>query len=163
MVVPTGSLSLPLYYDRESLANSANFQTWTGTVGDVAAARLRVHYGMAPGDATAPLAIVAPSEDFGRRRDGSGHWVYREGSGVELTFRAAKDPAHTIQEALIQFQNDIDTVLSDLESSSETGDRLSFNEWNYIEGPYIYDAESDDGQVLGEYCESRFMQMLEGI
>jgi len=155
-------MSLPMYYARESAAASSNFQTWTQTA-SVEAARLRVHYGMAPGDATVPCLIVNLSEEFGRRREGNGNWIYREGSGIEWLFRAEKAANDSIQEALIDFQNDIDGVLSDIEALSETGGYLSFNEWNYLEGPYVYDAESDDGQVLGEYCEAKFMTMIEGI
>jgi hypothetical protein len=162
MVTPTGSISLPMYYAKESVAASAAFQTWT-TTADADAAKARIHYATADASATLPLCTITPAQDFGRRRAGTGNWVYMEGSAVLIHFEAAKAADDTIADALIDFQNGVDTILDDLEENTEIGGYLTFSEWRLDDGPYVFGSQEDEGQLIGERCGVDIMFMLEGF
>ncbi len=146
---------------RESIAASVAFRTWTGTA-DVAAARERIYYGAAPGDVGLPHAVIQPSDELGKRRSGTGLYVYREGSALEVIWTGAKDPDDTFQQALMRHQNDVDSIVDNLEENSAAGGYFSFPSWNTMEGPYVRAADSDQGATDGEVCETMDSFDLEG-
>ena len=87
-VAPTGIASLPLKYLRDSLAECASFQTWTGAA-NAAAALAFVHY-VGTTTLTLPVAFVSWGGDARWRMNAGGVRNHTEQEGdLELVLRGA--------------------------------------------------------------------------
>lgn len=114
-IVPAGMISLPLSYLRATIAESAAFQSWTGTA-DAAAALLRI-FPVATESVIYPLCLVDWADNFKRSMDAAGSRNYfRQDGDLAMIFMDIVDPAHDETEASYDFMNKVGAVIDEMES-----------------------------------------------
>jgi hypothetical protein len=125
-VTPSGHLSLPLSYLRNTIAASASFQSWTGTVdATAAAARVKiVEYPEAsvedPSAIVLPIAVIDWAGVYERVMDAAGtrNWFDARGA-LSIMFRSKitdTDPG----DAAFTHLNNVGAIWADLENLAGT-------------------------------------------
>lgn len=124
-VTPTGVYSLPLYYLREGLANSAAFRTAVGAA-DAAAARALVFYVAAPGETAASYAVVDHGATWGAEEHagGSRNEFVVDGE-VWLTLILAVNAALSESDQDLTAYNTIGAVVKEILDDAGAADRLN--------------------------------------
>lgn len=120
MTEPSGFVALASANMRSLIAKSTAFQEWIG--GNEAAALLRVHEGMAPANATRPLAVVVfPDGDaFGGDRVAFGTWTHSGTLGVFFEQAVDSTEASAFPNVQVDFTTTIGKVLGNMEELSVT-------------------------------------------
>ena len=147
-VSPTGMLSLPIDYLRDTIANSSTFQTWTGTA-NATAAKARTHVGRAAGSATHPLACVGYSSGF--RRFSNELDVWQQDNVLQLLFRDDFSRSLNESDAYDTFANQVGAVMEDMEALFNDAGYLDVFEWAIITGPNR--TTDNDEQTMGYFFE----------
>lgn len=153
MVTPTGMLSLPIDYLRNTVASSSTFRTWTSTASE-ALAKVRVHAVSAASNATAPLAVAGWLPGYTRTKVGGASRNHFEGQGqLILLFRAAISEAANA-DAEYDFLNKVGAVVSEMELVAGTATYLDIESITLSDGPYR--PEENESQGIGNYYEALF-------
>lgn len=155
-VSPSGILSLPLYYLRQSLAASTNFQTWVG-VETAAAALAYIHY-FGTASETRPFATIGYSDEWSREiiSRGARHYFQSTGNPLALTFDADINSEHDLNDALFTFTNTVGAVMADMEALAGTGNYLAITNYRMIRPPtrcHREQRESDDSALDIWQCD----------
>jgi hypothetical protein len=132
----TGWISLAVDHLRASIANSATFQTWTGSV-DAATALNRVGYrdmGITPADgieyvagelaSLMPCAIVSIGPQMSLKSDADGTWSDGGSLVAEFWDQADESVATDISEVERRFSNQVGTIVREVCQQNRTAGRL---------------------------------------
>ena len=117
MVVPAGTLSLPLRNMRTLLANCAAFQAWTGTVG-VPAAEVRVVERVEDDAAITRPFVLIGEDSWSEEEISSGQFTKGEGT-IALLFEEDVAGPTSIQEALYSLTNNVGLIWADMKTLSK--------------------------------------------
>jgi hypothetical protein len=157
-VAANSNLALPRTYLAATVAASASFQTWTGTL-NATAALTRIFYEETTPDKATPIAIVT-SNNFRRDKIAGGTRNYFEGHGdlylffrdVVLLGESAVDA--DVQNALDTFENNVGNVINDLEALAGQAGYLDI-EHMHPEGP-VARVEFQEAKAVaaGSFWES---------
>jgi hypothetical protein len=150
----TGPLSIPMNALRVLIANTSEFQTWTGT-GDADAAAGRIYLaGVDADDATRPFAVISHGARWEARRyaGGARNWFLTTGS-LRVLFEAAIDAGDVDdhEDAESAFLGDVGGIMSAALDLSGSDDYLSLDTVELEFGP----ARSDEDEAE-DYYQARF-------
>lgn len=153
MVAAAGMFSLPLDYLRDMLANSSNFQTWTGTATAVAA-KARTFVIGADDDETLPLAVVG-WQSFARQSVGSGSRNHFEGSGPLWLVLIASAASDTEENEAFTFVNNVGAIIADVEALAGQAGYLDIRsiDLDYLERT---EPNEDEAQTAGDTWQAAF-------
>lgn len=152
-VAPTGMLSLPIDFLRNTVASSSTFQGWTSTANE-SAAKARVHAVNAAASATAPMAVVGWQPGYVRTKDGGGIRNHFTGNGpLFLLFRAGITESDNA-DAEYAFLNKVGAILSEMELVAGTATYLDTESVTLTDGPYR--PEENEALGIGDYYEALF-------
>lgn len=160
-VSPTGMLSLPKYYLKQSLANSSNFQSMTDSE-DATEALTYLHDAKIT-NMTPPWAVVDWSENFEREMFAGGtHDYFKTAGALFMVIRGEVEDADD-SVALMMFENRVGAILQDIEDRSGTAGYLAFQGVSKEYGPVRpsldkKQSKKDAGGILqGDYFETMFV------
>lgn len=111
-VSPSGNLSLPLKYLRDTIAGSSTFQTWTSSA-NAAAALAHVYILVAASDYTNPCAVVEwESARWDLESRGTRN-MFEQSGGLRIIFQdAISESAES--DAAYDFTNNVGAILADM-------------------------------------------------
>lgn len=162
-VTPTGPLSLPLHYLRQTLADAPAFRTWVGASGGgaQAAALARIHP-VAAYAFTMPFAVVdwTPDQSFASYAGGARNHAQQRGA-LEIVFRDSINPAHDEADAAYTFLNSLGGVINDLWSLAGTAGYLDITEISLVHGPHR--PEEDEVKAAGDFYQAVFKVSYQSV
>lgn len=138
-VTAAGRLSLPLDNLQDLIANSGNFQTWTGTA-NAAAAKARIHVQAEGPSYTRPAAIVSlgPDDDWRSVQDSAGaagHYVDTGMLRVQFEANVASGNQADHTDALYEFTNNVGAIIDDMLGLAGSDTYLVVHEIRKTDGP----------------------------
>lgn len=149
-VTPTGIISLPLHYLRQSIAASTTFQTWVGA--DDAEEALDNIYSVATIVFTRPFAVVDWAKNFKRTKNAGGTRNHFEQSGeLAMLFRGSIDPTHNDSDAAFAFLNTVGAIISEIEELAGVADYLDIVSITLDQGPHR--PGEDEAKTSGAFYE----------
>jgi len=141
---PSGHLSLPLKYLRDTVAASSTFQGGVGAANAEEAAE-KVYY-VAVSGPEADFAVVDWEANYARRAEAGGSRNWFEGEGdLVLVLRAAVSSEDDAGTAAIKFQNWVGGVLADMEELAGTAGYLDIRAFELMDQPAR--PETDEKQA----------------
>jgi hypothetical protein len=124
MTAPTNLYALPLLYLRDGLTNSSAFRTAVGAA-NAAAAEAYVHYFAAPGETTAPFAVVDLGGPFEAQAGGAGGSTEFAVTGeLWMTIVLGVTASDSESEQDIKAANTLGGIIADLLTSAGEAGRL---------------------------------------
>jgi hypothetical protein len=142
------------------VANSSNFQTWTGTA-NATDAMTYVHYNLAT-TFDKPYAVTQWAENFRRiKHAGGSRNRYRTEGDLILMFRDSITETNEADEAKT-FMNTVGAIIEDMEAISGTATGLDVQEYALEDGPWrpeedeVKSLEDGSGNLIGDYYHVAF-------
>jgi len=166
-VTPSGILSEPLGYLRDTIAASTAFQAWVGAA-DAAEAKESI-YPVAARVASMPYCVIDWAENWARIADAGGTRNHFAGGGdLVMTFQAAIADGLGEADAAWTFMNNVGAVISDMEKLAGTDPYLNITEISKENGPVrptedeVQSATDAAGNLIGDFYQATFRVVFEG-
>lgn len=167
-VNPTGMVSLPLHYLRETIAATSAFQTWTGTANKAAA----LAYVPVLVDTVGDLPVCAVGWGEGLARSvvaGGTHSHFVQEGDLSMLFLGAISGDHDEADAAYTFLNSIGAILADMEELAGTAGYLDIRGFVLDLGPRRANEDEKKalrkaaGGLVGDYFQMGFAVEYGGI
>jgi hypothetical protein len=160
-VTPDGMISLPIYYGRLLVADSATFRTWVGASTQAEAlARLYFNKETSP---VRPFGDMGWDGDWTREAIAGGERNYFEQTAGGLLLMFEEDIAAGLDEAdaYFTFTNTVGAIIKEMEERAGTAGYLDMVSIAVHSGPAR--PSEDEKQTLGDYYQVLYKIEFRGI
>lgn len=160
---PTGPLSLPLFYLKETLAASETFQGWIGATGTteekIATAKTRIYeFCVERADWTRPYAFITDGDSWRAIKDGEGthSWFGFEGA-LAMGFESDITEGEDVDLEARRLRNIVGAIIDEMNLLAGRGGYLAIDQIDKEEGPVESAIDATETENAEHFFQMTFM------